>query len=410
MTRFLRRRDEEQHASNLELFYDLVFVLAVTQISHLLLKDLTWGGAGKAALVLLVVWWAWNYTTWVTNVLDPEAVPVRLVVLGIMFASLVMAVAIPGAFGDRALLFAGAYVAIQVGRHAFLTFVVASRDSQEREPALHILIWFCAAGVFWLGGALAGGTALVALWLVALAIDYAAPLFLYRVPGRPKLEPTAWDVETSHFAERFQLFIIIALGESIVVTGATTSELSLGFANVAAFGVAFLITAAFWWLYFSYVAAIAQRRLELSDDRTTMARDGYTFLHVVLVAGIIVSAVGDEIVIAHPTETLHTAELVAVVAGPVIYLVGHVLFRQVMAGSMSGKRVAGVVACVAVGFLGLVIPALAVAALLLLVLVAIIAAEHQSGRRRRERGEPSPMQKLEASEATATEPSAQRAG
>ena len=200
---------------------------------------------------------------------------------------------------------------------------------------------------------------------MALAIDYSAPLFLYRVPGRPKLEPTAWDVETSHFAERFQLFIIIALGESIVVTGATTSELSLGFANVAAFGVAFLITAAFWWLYFSYVAAIAQRRLELSEDRTTMARDGYTFLHVVLVAGIIVSAVGDEIVIAHPTETLHTAELVAVVAGPVIYLVGHVLFRQVMAGSMSGKRVAGVVACVAVGFLGLVIPALAVAALLL---------------------------------------------
>ena len=366
MSRFLRRRDEEQHASNLELFYDLVFVLAVTQISHLLLADLTWGGAGKATLVLLVVWWAWNYTTWVTNVLDPEAVPVRLLVLGIMFASLVMAVAIPGAFGDRALLFAGAYVAIQVGRHAFLTFVVADRDSQEREPALHILIWFCAAGVFWLGGrARVGGTAQIALWLVALAIDYSAPLFLYRVPGRPKLEPTAWDVETSHFAERFQLFVIIALGESIVVTGATTSELSLGVANVAAFGVAFLITAAFWWLYFSYVAAIAQRRLELADDRTTMARDGYTFLHVVLVAGIIVSAVGDEIVIAHPTETLHTAELVAVVAGPVIYLVGHVLFRQVMAGSMSGKRVAGVVACVAVGFLGLVIPALAVAALLL---------------------------------------------
>ena len=138
-----------------------------------------------------------------------------------------------------------------------------------------------------------------------------------------------------------------------------------------------------------------------------MARDGYTFLHVVLVAGVIVSAVGDEIVIAHPTETLHTAELVAVVAGPVIYLVGHVLFRQVMAGSMSGKRVAGVVACVAVGFLGLVIPALAVAALLLAVLVAIIASEHASGRRRRQRGEPSPLQKLEAS---ATEPSAQRAG
>src|SRR3954469_7022704 len=352
MSRFLRARDEEQHASNLELFYDLVFVLAVTQISHLLLKNLTWRGAGEAALVLLVVWWAWNYTTWVTNALDPEAVPVRLVVLAIMFASLVMAVAIPGAFADRALLFAGAYVAIQIGRHAFLTFVVADRDSQEREPALHILIWFCAAGVFWIAGALAAGTAQIALWLLCLAIDYAAPLFLYRVPGRPKLEPSAWDLETSHFAERFQLFVIIALGESIVVTGATTSELSLGIARLSAFGVAFLMTAAFWWLYFSYVAAIAQRRLELATERTTMARDGYTYLHVVLVAGIIVSAVGDEIVIQHPTETLPAAQLVAVVAGPIIYLVGHVLFRLAMAGSLSKRRLGGAIACALVAVVG----------------------------------------------------------
>ena len=175
------------------------------------------------------------------------------------------------------------------------------------------------------------------LWLVALAIDYAAPFVLYRVPGRPSSSPSAWDVETSHFAERFQLFIIIALGESIVVTGATTSQLSLGAARLAAFGLAFLMTAAFWWLYFSYVAAIAQRRLELADDRTTMARDGYTYLHVVLVAGIIVSAVGDEIVIRIPRRRCSTAELVAVVAGPVIYLLGHVLFRLVMAGSLSAS-------------------------------------------------------------------------
>ena len=129
MSRFLRdaSQDEAQHASNLELFYDLVFVFAVTQVSHLLLNDLTWRGAGKSLLVLLVVWWAWNYTTWVTNQLDPDAVPVRLLVLAIMLASLVMAIAIPGAFGSRALLFVGAYVAIQVGRHAFLTFVVADR-------------------------------------------------------------------------------------------------------------------------------------------------------------------------------------------------------------------------------------------------------------------------------------------
>ena len=205
MSRFLRDAspDEAQHASNLELFYDLVFVFAVTQVSHLLLNDLTWLGAGKALLVLLVVWWAWNYTTWVMNQLDPNAVAVRLLVLAIMLASLVMAIAIPETFGSRALLFAGAYVAIQVGRHIFLTFVVADRDSAEREPALHILIWFLASGVFWIAGGFAATGVQVTLWLIALAIDYAAPLVLYRVPGRPKLEGSAWELETSHFAERF---------------------------------------------------------------------------------------------------------------------------------------------------------------------------------------------------------------
>lgn len=398
MSRFLRRRgpDEEQHASNLELFYDLVFVLAVTQVSHLLLDDLTWRGGARATLVLLVVWWAWTYTTWVTNMLDPDSVVVRLLVLAIMFASLLMAVAIPEAFGSRAMLFAGAYVAIQVGRHAFLTFLVASRDSPERQPAAHILTWFVASGVFWLAGALASGPVRIVLWLVALGIDYVAPLVLYRVPGRPRLDPSAWDVETSHFAERFQLFVIIALGESIVVTGATTSELPLGPARMVAFGLAFLSTAALWWLYFSYVAAIAQRRLELSPDRTKLARDGYTYLHVVIVAGVIVSAVGDEIVIAHPSDMLSTAELVAVAAGPAIYLLGHVLVRLRMAGSVSGRRLAGAIACGVVGLIGIVAPALVVAALLVAVLVVVIGAEYAADRRRQDRGEPSPMQRLEA--------------
>ena len=397
MSRYLRDAspEEEQHASYLELFFDLVFVFAVTQVSHLLLGDLSWRGWARSGLVLLVVWWAWNYTTWVTNMLDPDAIPVRLLVLAIMFASLVMAVAIPDAFESRALLFAGAYVAIQVGRHAFLTFVVATPGSQAREPALHILIWFVASGVFWLGGGLASGDARIALWLVALAIDYVAPFVLYRVPGRTRLAPSAWDVETSHFAERFQLFVIIALGESIVLTGATTSGLSLDVARMAAFGLAFLSTAALWWLYFSYVASIAQRRLQLASDSTTLARDGFTYLHAVIVAGVIVSAVGDELVIKHPTGTLPTPELVAVVAGPVIYLLGHVLFRLRLAGTLSGKRLGAAFACVGVGLLGLVVSALVVAALLVVVLVVVIALEHAAGRRRRLRGEPTPLERLE---------------
>src|SRR5919198_1780241 len=153
----LRRRDpgEQQRTTNLELFYDLVFVFAVTQVSHLLLANLTVTGAAKSALILLVVWWAWNYTTWVTNELDPDSDAVRLLLLGIMFASLLLAVSIPQAFGGRALLFVGSYLAIQVGRHVFLTFVAAGRGTIERERAGRILIWFVVAGVLWIAGAIA---------------------------------------------------------------------------------------------------------------------------------------------------------------------------------------------------------------------------------------------------------------
>ena len=396
--RFGRRRDveQEQRATALELFYDLVFVFAITQVSHLLLEHQTWEAVAEAAIVLLAVWWAWNYTTWVTNELDPDSVVVRLLLLGLMLGSLLMAVAIPEAFDGRGMLFAGAYVAVQVGRHTFLTFATASRGSIERERAARILTWFAAAGALWLAGGFADGSARLGLWSAALAVDYAAPLVLFRVPGRPRLDHTTWTVQTSHFAERFQLFMIIALGETIVITGATTAGLELGAARTAAFGLAFVMTAALWWLYFNYVARIAERRLELSPQRTRLARDGYTYLHVVLVAGVIVSAVGDELVIAHPLDELPAEQLALVAAGPAIYLLGHALFRLRMAGSIAWKRLAGAAACLLVGVAGAALPALAVAGLLTAVLVGVIAAEHAAAARRRARGEPSPLERLQA--------------
>jgi low temperature requirement protein LtrA len=335
----------------------------------------------------------------VTNELDPESTSVRLLMIALMLASLTMAVAIPEAFGDRALLFAVSYVAIQVGRHLFLTFAAAGRGTNERERAGRILAWFVAAGILWIAGALVDGPARVVLWLLALALDYGAPLLLYWVPGRPRLEGSTWDVGTEHFAERFGLFIIIALGESIVVTGATTSELELNTARLIAFGMAFLATAALWWLYFTSVARIAQRHLELSENRTLLARDAYTYLHVVMAAGVIVSAVGDELVIAHPTEVLSGPEVIAVVAGPAIYLLGHAIFRLRMEGSLSFKRLFGALACLVVGGVGMFVPALVLAGLLIVVLVAVIGSEYVAAARRRARGEPSPLERLEASAA-----------
>jgi low temperature requirement protein LtrA len=396
--RFLRDRDadEEQRATTLELFYDLVFVFAVTQVSHILLDDLSWQGAAEATLALLVVWWAWNYTTWVTNELDPDSPVVRLLLMAIMLATLLMAIAIPDAFGSEGLLFASSYVAIQVGRHAFLTFVSARPGTIERERAAAILFWFCMAAPFWIVGALVENEARAALWLVALVIDYVGPMFLYRAPGRRRLAPESWDVETTHFAERFQLFVIIALGESIVLIGATTSGLEIDAARLAALVLAFAAAAALWWLYFDYVAPIAQRRLELASNRTVLARDGYTYLHAVMIAGIICSAVGDELVIAHPTDVLPAAEVVVVVAGPAMYLLGHVLFRLRMAGTLSWKRFTGALACIAVGGAGAAVPGIALAALLVGVLVGVIAAERIAEARRRARGEPSPRERLES--------------
>ncbi len=405
MARYQRQRDagEEQRATTLELFYDLVFVFAITQVSHILLEDVSWSGAGEAALCLLVVWWAWNYTTWVTNELDPDSTVVRLLLIGIMLGSLLMAVAIPQAFGEDGLLFAASYVGIQVGRHTFLTFASASAGTIERERAGRILSWFVVAGVLWIAGGFADGSARAALWVAALAIDYTAPLVTFWVPGRPPLSPSAWDVETSHFAERFQLFVIIALGETIVITGATTSALALDVTTVVAFGLAFLGTAALWWLYFGYVATIAERRLELTDRRTELARDAYTYLHAGIVAGIVLTAVGDELVIAHPTEQLPYDELAVVVTGPALYLLAHVAMRLRMAGTVSARRLSGAIACLAVGLVGLVVPALAVSALLVGVLIAVIVWERVAEARRDARGAPSPLERVEASAAASSD-------
>jgi len=398
MSRFARKQDEgvEQRVTSLELYYDLVFVFAVTQVSHLLLDDVSWRGAARASLVLLVVWWAWNYTTWVTNELDLGSTIVRLVLIVLMLLSLLMAVAIPDAFGERALLFAGAYVAIQVGRHAFLAFATADRGSLERSRAVRILTWFAVAGVFWIAGALVDGWLRPALWLLALAIDYAAPSVLYWLPGLPRLTHQTWEVESHHFAERFELFVIIALGESIVLTGAVTADLDLDLATLTAFAVAFASSAALWWLYFDFVARIAGRRLELAEETTRLARDGYTYLHAVIVAGVIASAVGNDLVIAHATDELPTAELAVVVGGPALYLLGHVLFRLRMAGSLSWKRLLGAAGCLAVAAVGAFAPALVVAVLLVAVLATVIGAERAAARHRRERGDPSPLERIEA--------------
>jgi len=383
-----RRRDgASQRSSTLELFYDLVFVFAITQVSHLLLEHLTWVGVLQSLIILLAVYWSWNYTTWTTNELDTETILVRLLLLVLMLVSLLMSVAIPQAFEAHALLFATSYVAIQVGRHSFLAFVAAGSGTPERERAVRILIYFCLAGVFWIAGAFFAWPVRILLWCTAIAIDYGGPITLFKVPGLRRMEGANWSVGTEHFAERFGLFIILALGESIVLTGATTSGLDLTPARIVAFGLAFFATAAIWWLYFTSVARLGEHYLEVSDNRTTLARDAYTFLHIVFIAGIILAAVGDELVIAHPTEVLPPYEVAAVAAGPAIYLLAHTLFRYRLTGTMGIRKPLGTLACVVVGFVGLFVPSLVFEGLLIVVLVGVIGSDYLPASRREENGE-----------------------
>ena len=396
LNRFLRQTSEyeEQRATTLELFFDLVFVFAITQLSHYLVEHLDAEGAAKTLFLLLVVWWAWIYTTWMTNWFDPESPVVRSILIAVMLASLFMAIAIPEAFGDRALMFATSYASLQIIRNAFA--VLGSPSDWPLRPALkRILIWSLVVGAMWIVGGALGGAALIAIWIVALVLDYAGPYTGYWNPAHGRSETTDWEIESAHFSERFQLFVIIALGESIVVTGLTAAGFEITLARGAAIAVAFLGSAALWWLYFDYVARIAQVRLDKADDIGRLARDAYTYLHIPMIAGIIVTAVGDELVIAHPSERLSGPELATVAGGPALYLLGHVGFRLRMAGSLSWKRLSAALALCVVGAIGAVLPALATAAFALAVLVALIVAELVAGRRRRARGLPSPIEQLE---------------
>jgi low temperature requirement protein LtrA len=354
------RADTEQRATTVELFFDLVFVFAITQLASLLKADLSIEGAGRVLFLLLVVWWAWIYTTWMTNWFDPEHLSVRLVLIVCMLAAFLMAIAIPDAFGERALLFAGGYVALQIVRN---TFIVIKVDDSEPMRRSWVRMWVGSVwvGAIWIAGALApDGGARTAIWLAALVLDYGGPLAGFWAPGLGRTEVTEWEIEHGHFAERFQTFVIIALGETIVATGAVASQLDLTAERMLAITVAFLGTAVFWWLYFDEVAERSQARLaEAGEKRGGLARDAFTYLHIPIVAGILVTAVGDALVIAHPTQPLHGEQLVALLAGPVLYLLGHLAFELRMTGAVPPTRLGAMLLVLALAPVATVLPVLA---------------------------------------------------
>jgi low temperature requirement protein LtrA len=334
---------EHGKVSFVELFFDLVFVFAVTQLSHSLIEHFTPLGAVQTLLLMLAVWWVWIFTSWVTNWLNPEKLPVRLALFVLMLFGLILSSALPEAFESRGLAFAGAYAAMQVGRTLFFIWAVRGHPVMVRNFQ-RILVWLVAAAVFWLAGAFVHDKARVALWAVALGIEYASPSLGFFVPGLGRSMTKDWDVRGEHMAERCALFIIIALGESILVTGAIFSALEWTPTVVAAFVSSFVGSLAMWWLYFDTGAAAGSKTISSSHDPGKLARLVYTYIHLFIVGGIIVAAVADEFVLHHPTGHADFKTVLAALGANALYLAGNLLFKWTITGKVPVSHIVGLIA------------------------------------------------------------------
>jgi low temperature requirement protein LtrA len=381
--RGLRRAGGQSRVTNIELFFDLVYVFAVTQLSHFLLAHQTLAGALRGGLLLVMVWLLWAYTTWVTNWLDPEQIPVRLLLFALMLVSLVMSAGLPEAFTDGGVLVGGAYAAMQIGRSAFAVW--ALRGAPQQRNFERILCWCCVSGALAVAGGLAGRDLRGVLWLAAVAVDLAGGAAGFYTPGLGRSSTREWDIAGSHFAERCQGFILIALGESIVVTGATLARLLAGplaaphasaAPTVAAFVVAFIGSVGLWWLYFDRSAEAGARTIAQSADPGRLGRSAYHLIHPVMVAGIIVVAAADEVVLSDPRARVTAAAAWLLLGGYALYLAGHAAFKAVVWRTVSWTRIAAVTVLALLGLLAPHVAMLTLAICAAAVIVAVAVADY----------------------------------
>lgn len=345
--RLLRVRDgEEARVSFAELFFDLIYVFAVTQVSHYLLGHLTPLGALQALLLWFAVWLGWQYTCWVTNWFDPETVPMRLLLFAVMLLGLLMAAAIPQAFGARAWVFAGCYAAIQIGRTLFVV-IYLGRTHALAPNFRRILGWVCIAGVWWIAGALAQGPLRLVLWAIAIVCEYGAPMAGFPLPGLGRSRSDEWTIEGGHLAERCQLFVIVALGESILVTGATLSQSVVwDVPGMLALITAFIGSLAMWWVYFDTGSKAGTHAIVSARDPGRIGAY-FHYVHVIIVGGVIVCAVANELVIAHPHSAVDAMACAVLLGGPIIYLLGNALYKCVVFGRFPLSHIVGLVLLVA---------------------------------------------------------------
>jgi low temperature requirement protein LtrA len=358
---------EDERVTPLELFFDLVFVLALTQCTTLVAHTPTWEGMLKGLLVLGMLWWSWVGYAWLTSVVDPEEGAVRLAIFVAMAAFLVAALCVPGAFGSEALLFACAYAVVRAA-HIALFMLASSDDAALRQSVLGLAgSTAIGAGLLFVAAATSGRLQL-GLWGLALVLDAGGP-FLFGQDG--------WKLVPRHFAERHGAIVIIALGESIVAIGVgAKATIDAGVVIAGLLGV--VVAAALWWVYFDVTAIVAARRLAKAAEgreRNGIARDSYSYLHFPMVAGIALIAVGLKRTIAHIDEPLKLVSATALLGGAAIYLLAHVAFRLRNMHSLSGRRLVCAIVLIALLPAGANLPALLTLGILTALLAALIAYE-----------------------------------
>lgn len=362
------RRDDEARVKPLELFFDLVFVLAITQVTALIAGQPTWEGLAKGVLVMALLWWTWVGYAWLTSVVDPEEGAVRFAMFAAMGALVIVALCVPEAFDDRALLFACAYGGVRFA-HIWL-FWLASRDDPELRRSVAGLAVSTAIGV----GLIVGASFLDAelqgaVWAIALLIDYGGPL----VFGQE-----GWKLAPAHYAERHGLILIIALGESIVAIGVGAEGIAVDSGEVLAAVGGVAIASALWWMYFDVVALVAERRLSNAapgHERNGIARDSYSYLHLPMVIGIVLCALGLKKTIEHVDDPLKVIGAVGLLGGPALYLLAHVAFRWRNVHRFSTQRVVVAAALLALIPLHKDIDALPLVGIVVVLLWALIAYE-----------------------------------
>jgi low temperature requirement protein LtrA len=335
----------------MELFFDLVYVFAFTQLSELLYEHLGWLGAAEVAVIFVALWWSWSYTAWATGWIDPDRIPVVVLLGVLMLASLVMAASILGAFGQRGEAFAIAYVAMQLRRGGFMVRVFGTRDPMGRNY-LQLLGWSALSGVVWIvGGALHDPHTRLLVWVAAAAIDLLAPALGFRLPGAGARPMAGWSVAGGHLAERCQLLLMIAFGESFMRIGEAWVHRDGSTAADCAFVIGFIWVVCLWSVYFLHHAEPGAKAIERAGrEAAQLARSAYMYAHAAMVAGVVVVAVAIHRAIEAPSEAASAGFATVCVAGPALLLVG-LAFSKHWLGHGRGHRwpMLGVLALAAAG-------------------------------------------------------------